>query len=591
MIGRGSRYFPFVVKEGQEEFRRKYDNDFTNELRICEELYYHCQKDSHYIAELKKALKNIGADIDNTEAIVCEYKLKSSFKSDELYKCGYVVVNEQVEKSRTEVLGIPDSLRKQIVSHRELSGSSVEELAFADSGAKEMSRTMQNKIYSIAELAGENYAYVWTALCKFPALRFDNLKRWYPNLESSREFLMDGRYLGKMQVAIEAQEMTPEVKCRAAEKALSLVAGSVESIEKEYYGTKEFKERCVKDLITDKTCVYNDPEVSTGGRGVSQRVAGFEWQLDLSQKDWFAQEDNFGTTEEKAFVSYFQNFVTDLQKSYSKIWLVRNEGQVAIYSFNGGRKFEPDFILFLRKRKNSKKTEHVQIFIEPKGSHLIETDKWKEDFLLDLEKAGAKVVDIGDSSDYKIRGCHFYNDSDATRKTAVTQELLKFCDKVGPQVLSSVPTSEQFVKYLPLYSLKAACHHFEETQVNELEGWVKISGITKKNPNLYVVRAAEDSMEPMIKDGEFCVFEYRNGTCDNNDIVLVAHAEHQGDEALTSFVIKKFVGAKIDGKFTSIRLVPVNEDYDEIKLTTSKGKGIRKYKIAGVLRSKVKVEG
>lgn len=591
LIGRGSRYFPFVVKEGQEKFRRKYDNDFTNELRICEELYYHCQKDSRYIAELKQALKNIGADVDNTEARVCEYKLKASFKGDELYKCGYVFVNEQVEKSRTEVFGIPDTLRKQILSHRESSGSSVEEMAFDDSGTKEESRTMQNKIYSLAELAGENYAYVWTALCKFPVLRFDNLKRWYPNLESSREFLMDGRYLGEMQVAIEAQAMTPEVKCRAAEKALSLVAESVESIEKEYYGTKEFKGRPVKDMITDKTCVYTDPEVSTGGRGVSQRVAGFKWQLDLSQKDWFAQEDNFGTTEEKAFVSHFQNFVADLQKSYARIWLVRNEGQVAIYSFDGGRKFEPDFILFLRKRKSSRKTEHIQVFIEPKGTAYIETDKWKEDFLLDLEKAGIKVVDIGDGADYKIRGCHFYNDSDAVRKAALTKELRELCDKVGPHIQSSVPVAKQFIEYLPLYSLKAACHHFEEPHVNELEGWVKVSGITKRNLNLYVVRADGDSMEPMIKDGEFCVFEYRDGTCDNNDIVLVAHAEHPGDEMLTSFVIKKFVGAKSDGKFTSVRLIPVNEDYDEIKLTNSKGKDVRKYKVTGVRRTKVKVEG
>lgn len=95
-------------------------------------------------------------------------------------------------------------------------------------------------------------------------------------------------------------------------------------------------------------------------------------------------------------------------------------------------------------------------------------------------------------------------------------------------------------------------------------------------------------MEPMIKDGEYCVFEYRNGTCDNNDVVLVAHAKDPGDDLLAAFVIKKFVGVRSGNKYTSVRLVPVNDDFDEIKLT-NKGKDVRKYKVVGVRRSKVKV--
>ena len=41
-------------------------------------------------------------------------------------------------------------------------------------------------------------------------------------------------------------------------------------------------------------------------------------------------------------------------------------------------------------------------------------------------------------------------------------------------------------------------------------------------------------------------------------------------------------------KYTSVRLVPANDDFDEIKLT-NKGKDVRKYKVVGVRRSKVKV--
>jgi type III restriction enzyme len=134
LIGRGSRYCPFVVKTGQEKFQRKYDNDGANPLRICEELYYHCQIDPRYIAELKSALRQIGAESDPER---CEYRLKERFKNDELYKAGVVFVNEQREKSRKGVTGIPQSVRNGTIEYKTNLGSSREGAVMEDSGTKE----------------------------------------------------------------------------------------------------------------------------------------------------------------------------------------------------------------------------------------------------------------------------------------------------------------------------------------------------------------------------------------------------------------------------------------------------------------------
>ena len=56
LIGRGARYFPFKLEEGQDQYKRKYDDDVSNDLKILEELYYHTKEDNRYISELKKAL-------------------------------------------------------------------------------------------------------------------------------------------------------------------------------------------------------------------------------------------------------------------------------------------------------------------------------------------------------------------------------------------------------------------------------------------------------------------------------------------------------------------------------------------------------
>ena len=157
-----------------------------------------------------------------------------------------------------------------------------------------------------------------------------------------------------------------------------------------------------------KICNYTDPK--EGGIGFSQNdyTVDMSYRLDLTKEDWFAFDDNYGTTEEKAFVAYFKTYVKQLKEKYDKVYLVRNERQLHIYSFEGGERFEPDYVLFLHRPKVDG-YEQLQVFIEPKGTHLLETDKWKEDFLLQLESQAIPVIRFVDDNDYMIWGFHFFN--------------------------------------------------------------------------------------------------------------------------------------------------------------------------------------
>jgi len=44
LIGRGARYFPFQLNKGEDKYKRKFDEDIENELRIIETFHYHCFK-------------------------------------------------------------------------------------------------------------------------------------------------------------------------------------------------------------------------------------------------------------------------------------------------------------------------------------------------------------------------------------------------------------------------------------------------------------------------------------------------------------------------------------------------------------------
>lgn len=409
LIGRGARYCPFQIDNEQEKYKRKYDTDIDNPLRICEELYYHCQNDSRYIGELNNALREIGVDIENQT--VRTYVLKDTFKADSLYREGLVFTNDRVEKSRNDVDGLLPSVREHIYAVKLSTGSSGEDTIFgAGNALTEKAVATYTYRTDIKTIADMNYAIVHKALCKYSVFKFNTLKSYFPNLKSTREFITSPNYLGaiKIEITSKYETPTPSILFSACVNVLGKVAESVSDIEITYVGTTEFKPTRISEMFKDKKCNYTI--VHDGGLGYSQNDASVPngWKIDLSKEDWFAFEDNFGTSEEKAFVAYFKSFIPRLKEKYDKVFLVRNERQLHIYSFDGGERFEPDYLLFLHKQ-NDAGYEQLQVFIEPKGTHLIADDKWKEDFLLEIEDKAVTTKIFVDDNKYKIWGFHFFN--------------------------------------------------------------------------------------------------------------------------------------------------------------------------------------
>ena len=134
LIGRGARYCPFQIDEEQEKYKRKYDNDIDNPLRICEELHYHCQNDSRYIGELNNALAKIGVELGGKQK-ECNYILKEDFKTDKLYTEGFVFVNDRIITSRKDVDGLLPSVRDYVYPVRLATGSSGEDTIFGSDNA------------------------------------------------------------------------------------------------------------------------------------------------------------------------------------------------------------------------------------------------------------------------------------------------------------------------------------------------------------------------------------------------------------------------------------------------------------------------
>ena len=408
LIGRGARYCPFKIDDGQPMYMRKFDFDLQNELRVCEELYYHSAYNPKYIQELNVALQEIG--IKAKETIERKIVLKNSFKLSQLYKAGHIFLNKQKKYSREEITGLDSSLISKVHQISLRTGYStaggVFELTPSPAGAL-------NRRYAEYTLMTFGEPIVRKAIQRLEFYEFSNLKRLLPNLESIKEFMVSESYLGKVRVEVsglheQVNNLTVENKLDVVIQVLDNISSVIASDKIEFKGTNEFFPRMINEVFTDKSLNFMIDEGGDREFGRSMlNPAETAFHLDLGSRDWYAFSDCFGTSEEKLLIQYIDKKYQELSRKFSDVYLLRNERHFKIFNFSDGRALEPDFVLFLVGKEPSN-TKHYQVFIEPKGGHLLKADEWKESFLMGL-KSGSYIEQLFANKEYVVWGLPFFN--------------------------------------------------------------------------------------------------------------------------------------------------------------------------------------
>ncbi|MBK9441320.1 MAG: DEAD/DEAH box helicase family protein [Comamonadaceae bacterium] len=407
LIGRGARYCPFQLAPDQPLYGRKFDADLGHEVRVCEELYYHSAYNPKYIQELNTALQEIGMKAKDTREQ--RVRLKDDFKKTALYKGGFIFLNERVKYNREDIDGLDSSVVNQVHQVALRTGYSKTVTVFDDAGPdRGVERTRQDYM-----LASFGVAVLRKAVQRIEFYEFANLRKFLPHLDSIHEFLTSDKYLGRVKVEVsglpnEVASLTPDQKLDVAIQVLEAVAEFVASGNVEFKGSVQFKPAMVKAVFTDKTLNFmldggEDKEFGRSMLDASQTA----YHLDLSTRAWFAFDDCFGTSEEKLLIQYIDKRYNDLKKVYAEAYLVRNEKHFKLFAFADGRPLEPDFVLFL-VGKTKTDTMHYQVFIEPKGQHLLRADAWKEEFLASIKGQG-QVEQLIENRQYVVWGLPFFN--------------------------------------------------------------------------------------------------------------------------------------------------------------------------------------
>ncbi|HEN9576550.1 DEAD/DEAH box helicase family protein [Acinetobacter baumannii] len=394
LIGRGARYYPFLLN-GEKSFTRRFDLS-NSDLGVLEQLHYHTINDPAYIKTLHTSLEqaDIIADTDG-EGVVEHAKLKSAFKNSEFYKSGQLFFNEVEEISAHERSWTSYSLDKQY----EISYKTANEVGL-DNLAASSNTILHTKTLEL------DLRYWFKAIQKIRFFEFANLKHYFPELLSINEFLTDSRYLGGLTVnvnlpnTLNLSDLPPHEKLQLIEIVLTRIAENIRRNYQKYRGTHRFISKPLKDIITDYS-VHVDPNMMVNQRITSEATTG---------KTWYVYDKAILNQLEHRLIKLLDMFMEKLRGKYDDIYVIRNDEKTTRFKlteFNGVRGFMPDFIMLMKDK--AKAEVYYQVFLEPKGDDRLIQDAWKEDMLAEINDSNLIVIDSDDN--VRLVGIKFFADS------------------------------------------------------------------------------------------------------------------------------------------------------------------------------------
>ena len=424
LIGRGARYNPFMYK-GERSYTRRFDRS-NPDLELLESLFYHTINDVKYINNLLKSFDkmNLVSESDNdNDYSVYTATVKDSFKKSKAYKYGRLWHNqlEDVPESAYNNLGsygfdrnvITIDMNDSILEHSRNQESKIGEASSREVIIADFSKSSDLRLLK-------------KAMSRDKFFRFAELAKWIPNLKSLNEFMVSEKWLGNLRINATVpynrlnSSQDNNFKLTVVDRALSQVKSAIKKNYLKKRGTNRFESVPLKDVVIDYT-----KRVSNNNTGMQSIVK----PEPMNKDDWFVYDQAIVDGLEKSLIELVRGLVIELKKDYEEVFLIRNEetiNKLKLYDFNSDNSnevshyegFMPDFLLYLNDGQVT-----YQLFIEPKGEHLIERDSWKERLLNKIKPENIEF--IGEDDNARLYGVKFFRYGKGNEVETSIKEILK----------------------------------------------------------------------------------------------------------------------------------------------------------------------
>ena len=416
LIGRGARYNPFVYEEATS-FTRRFDHS-TPELQILESLHYHTINDKKYIDNLTKSFEAMQLQVeDDKDFDILTTTVKESFKRSDVYQYGKLYYNDVEDVPESEYNG----LVKYGVPVAELPTVNIE------------TATLEATAFDTQNVAGMNEtrlvkiddALVKKSMARNPFFRFNTMKKYMPTLNSISEFMYEAQWLGQIK-EIQATVSTGsdavlsrETQLLVVEKYLAYIQRMLIMNYKRQRGTNKFIGLPIKDAVQD---YQKRVPVNYSDAGVHELIQTYDYK----KAPWFVYNEAIVDKLERSLIELIQGYIEELQNKYKDVYLIRSDERntkLKLHEFAGDVShyagFLPDFVLYL-----ANESYIYQIYIEPKGTQLLDQDQWKEDLLTSISPESVDV--IGENDHVNLYGVKFYVAGDRRKfRDTINEFILK----------------------------------------------------------------------------------------------------------------------------------------------------------------------
>lgn len=391
LIGRGARYYPFLIQglDSESLYKRKFDSDLGNELSHLERLSYHTINDVDFIKQLDKTMLELGLILETT---MQKITLKPNQKIQEKIK------NEKIfyaknEKQAKEGL-FKDYDKEKITTHLRalcvplFSSDIKQDEIFINKGEESSNEEflISKKINKIIDKK-----YFLKAM-NMLNISFESLQNRFDDYTSKVEFIQ--KYLGQINILFHKRQNFDDCNVN-----LEIAKFILENF-------KELTQKAVKEYKISEFRVYPldlaEREIFTSKEPLN--VQQFEW---LYYHNKMTKDSDL----EIKFLEFIESKKEDLDSRFEKWFVIRNEGfgEFKIYDNRDKNSptyamgFEPDFILFAKK-KGAENFFGIECFIEAKGvndknEQSLWSDSWKEKFLKEINNKEFKEY-INDGENY-----------------------------------------------------------------------------------------------------------------------------------------------------------------------------------------------
>jgi DUF2075 family protein len=342
----------------------------------------------------------------------------------------------------------------------------------------------------------------------------------------------------------------------------------------------EFSEQFEFEYFDSFETLYNKLKTKEDLYGLCRMIAGYSWE-------WKSDPKRTENRDLKAIDIILDGLEFQWNKTYDD-WITSENSFEQIGCIHTTQGYDLNYAAIIFGLEIDYDPTQNEIVID-KSKYF---DKYGKNGVTDLKDLKSYIINIYKTILYRgIKGVYIYACNDNLKQYLKRHINANQALKTTPENKNNGPriipfdSVKPFVNSIPIYNIKAAASNFSDPQYFEEFSWAELPMQVSPRKGYFIAQVIGESMNKIIPNGSYCLFEQYSGGSRNGEIVLAECTNIQDGDYGSGYTIKEYNSTKVFSEdhfqHESILLKPASYD-DSFKEITLTEDDLIKFKIRGI---------